>query len=685
MADLVLDIDWDITKAEAKQRKLNREFDISQRKAGLIKDKIDELNSALDDEKTKQSDLIEQMREQNKEAGKLAAAIDKVKSGTATPQEVIDLGSISEAETKLEEMTKAAQRTNAEYVKSCDTHKKIEAEISKQNYELDKQNNKTAEIGDKILLNSKKQNKFTQAFQKSQKSADRFGKRLKSLIASALFFSVVTKAFTALRNEFGKLITETGTKTAALVSQLKNNLTVLGRTLYESAKPYIEWVLEKLVHITQLLTIAIAKALGKNVEEMQALAKATEDTGKNADKATAGFDTLQKLNASSGSDDSAATSATVSTSDEELKETEAWLRRIAPFVTAIGLGFAAWNIINFLKQFETLNNYLTGGKITGILMIVVGLVLLIWNYCDAWVNGIDWANFAGIIAGIALVVGGLALVFGSIGAGIGAIVGGVAMVVLGIKDWIENGKSLQSVLTVVVGILAIGLGLMLLGLGWPALMVAAIVAAIVLIAAYWDEIKTAVSKFIDWFSENVLDKLFGKGVGNALRGMWKSFTLFFEDFIAFFKNVFTGKWKEAGKSFVNIFIDLVNFGINKLNSFIQGLLGGGAKLINAFGKLFGQKWNLDASHIKIPDIPRLATGMILPGGSPMLAWVNDQPKGQPYLEGSIDNIAAAFDKYLGGRSFGNQNINLIAKGPLAPLIRLLALEIQNENERTSVF
>ena len=69
----------------------------------------------------------------------------------------------------------------------------------------------------------------------------------------------------------------------------------------------------------------------------------------------------------------------------------------------------------------------------------------------------------------------------------------------------------------------------------------------------------------------------------------------------------------------------------------------------------------------------------------MLAWVNDQPKGQGYVEGSIDNIAAAFEKYLGDKGFGNQNITLEAKGSMAQLIRLLNIEIKKENTRSSIW
>ena len=112
----------------------------------------------------------------------------------------------------------------------------------------------------------------------------------------------------------------------------------------------------------------------------------------------------------------------------------------------------------------------------------------------------------------------------------------------------------------------------------------------------------------------------------------------------------------------------------------KAFLGGGAKLINAFGKLFGQEWSLDASHIKIPNIPRLATGAVIPGGSPFLSILGDQPKGKRNLEAPEDLIRQIVREETGGKNF-----TVTATGSLAPLIRLLNLEIKQENERSTVF
>ncbi len=659
MADLVLGLDYNITKAEAQMRKLQREYDIQKKKIENQKIKI----TASEENFDKVSAELEEARNNVK------VAQNELKEYQAQLTEYESKGMYSAAE--------KTQRIISEKQRELENYKKVEQQkaaistkevqnLEKQELKLQELEARLRNIGDRIASNNKKQSGFGTAIKNNTKPLAVFGRRIRELIKSALIFSVITKALNAMREALGKYLKQ-DSKLSKSIAQLKGNLATIGATISSALAPYIQWVVNKLVYITSLVGNVLARLLGKDVEQMAALAEATTDTAKAAEKAKgslAGFDEINTLSQqedapSSQSAPTIDTSSITNIDDSQIDNFIQKCKDALPWVTAIGGVLAGWSIIKLLKNFETLNTWLSGGKITGILMIIAGLILLIWNYCDAWTNGIDWNNFAGIIVGIALIAGGLALVFGEIGAGIALIVGGIAMVVLGIKDWIENGKSLQSVLTVVVGILAIGLSLMLLGLGWPALLVAAIVAAIVLIAAYWEEIKSAVSNFISWFSENVLDRLFGEGVGDALQGMWDSFTLFFEDIIDFFKNVFKGDWKEAWKSLVNVLVDVLNFAINRLNYFIQGFLGGFAKGIKGIGKLFGQNWNWDVSNIKIPNVPRLATGAILPGGSPMLAWVNDQPKGQTYVEGSVDNIAAALEKVMTGKNYGDSNQTIV--------------------------
>ena len=183
---VVLSMDWDISKAEAKQRKLNRDMDISVQKAENIKNKIEELNVSLEDEKNKQKEIRNQIAAQTKEAAMLERQIEKIKSGNATTQEIINLGNLDAAEAKLKEMNASIKKKEEAYDKSRKASKKLTAEIASQNLALRKQNATTANIGDKIAANSQKQKEFGKATESAETPLARFGKRIKELIKSAL-------------------------------------------------------------------------------------------------------------------------------------------------------------------------------------------------------------------------------------------------------------------------------------------------------------------------------------------------------------------------------------------------------------------------------------------------------------------------------------------------------------------
>ncbi len=628
---VVIGADFDTAKAEAKMRKLQREYDIAKKKVENKKIEIDMATVNADKIYSDLNKISAEIKEKEIEIKETLKWIDyyEQKGSVTGVQKEKEKLSIQQAELeKLKELEiKKNQLLDSETFK-----------IQKQEIELEKLKNKQVEIGEKIALNGKKQNKFTQAFEKSQKSADRFGKRLKSLIASALFFSVVTKAFTALRNEFGKLITETGTKTASLVSQLKSNLATIGRTLYESARPYIEWVLQSLVKMTNILANGLAKILGKNINEMRKLAQQTKKAGEEAKKASASFDTLQTVDTSSsnsGSGVGADYSAITDAIDNEM-------------VILMAVASGALLVLGVILTF-------TGANIPlGLGLIAIGAVGLASSLSANWDTMTSETRDA-ITSVMAI--------------------GGALFILLGIALLISG-----------VGI-PLGLGLILMGAGmlYGAISLSPGDTFVEKVKNLWENCKKVTKDFINWFSENVLDGIFGESFGDTLDGMFDNWTYLWEDMISFFDSSFKGDWEQAGKDLLNVFIDLINLFTDLSSLPIVGVIGLISKMASWAGKLFNKNWEFDTSWAKPIHIPRLATGAILPGGSPMLAWVNDQPKGQPYVEGSIDNIAAAFEKYLGDKNFGNQNLTIEAKGNWAQFIKFMNLEIKKESNRASVW
>lgn len=626
-AEFVLKPDFDITKAEAKINKLKREFEDSKRKAAEIKNTIKDLTEELELEKGKQVEIREVNQEQVKAAAELDRMIAKVESGNATTQEVIDLGNIDTAKAKLAEMENKIQRNETAYDKSSSASKKISSELSKQNNLLAKQNGQTATIGEKISISAKKTNKFSEAFEKSEKAGKRFWTRLKNIALSALFFSLVTKALTGLREQFGKMITEQGTKTAELAAKLKGGLSVIGTTLYESAKPAIEWTLNALVKMVNILANGLAKILGKDINEMRNLAKQTEKTGKEAKKtsgALAGFDELNTFSKNDSSSDNSATadfSALNDGIDSEIAILTILLSGAALILgvilaftgVAIGLGIAlmvigaAGLVSAIAASWDTLPN-----NIQNTILIIFGIVSV-----ALLVLGAIFCFTGHIPLGVAF------LALGAIGL---ATVAAVAMNKL--PDDIKNVVSIIAAIVagalIVIGIILLASGVALpLGLGLlvagAALLVGTTVANRNLILT---KIKEVWANIANWWDTHVSKyftvKYWADKVKNILNGIGDKITN-----------------SKVGKFFGSIGSSVGN-GIKNLFT-TQSVTASTPSVVNSTGF----------------RVPALATGAVLPGGSPMLAWVNDQPQGQDYVEGSVENIAAAFAKYFADKNFGN--------------------------------
>lgn len=224
------------------------------------------------------------------------------------------------------------------------------------------------------------------------------------------------------------------------------------------------------------------------------------------------------------------------------------LKEILYFVGAIGVGFAAWHIasgvIGFFDKIRDMQK--TGAfkkllehirPLAGVALTAGGAVLFLVNAFDAYANGIEWDHLIGMVAGLGAVTGGLALLFDPTIAAIGLLVGGIMMVVLALHDWYKTGElSAQACGVLVAGIMAVGVAMGLL-VGWPALVIAAVVAAVVLIYKNWDklkayfldlweEIQSVCSTIAGWVYSNVIEPVgrffqtLGQAIAQLFRETW---------------------------------------------------------------------------------------------------------------------------------------------------------------------
>ena len=210
-------------------------------------------------------------------------------------------------------------------------------------------------------------------------------------------------------------------------------------------------------------------------DEAEDAADAWEDAEENAKKyknTVMGFDELNKLNAPTEStkkdkDEGDGSGAKfdlpletydflAGLTDDITKRTDEMaehIKNMLPWIAAVGAGLLAWKIASGLGAGLT--------TCLGLLMAVAGAVILVYNWLDAWNNGVGFENLTVMLVGIGLLVAGLALIFGTVGAAIGLVVGGLALLSVGFKDVWENGFSLEGLIAVFGGIALVVAGLAL--------------------------------------------------------------------------------------------------------------------------------------------------------------------------------------------------------------------------------
>jgi hypothetical protein len=132
---------------------------------------------------------------------------------------------------------------------------------------------------------------------------------------------------------------------------------------------------------------------------------------------------------------------------------------------------------------------------------------------------------------------------------------------------------------------------------------------------------------------------------STVKGVFDSIKQICSGFISFFKLVFTGQFKAAGKELLNI----LRAEANMIYSIFKTPVNEVIALFNAMGQTIVKAINnlIDGlNHIKVPDlvpgiggkginlshanftrVPYLAQGAVIPAGNPFLAVLGDQTKG----------------------------------------------------------
>lgn len=709
---IIFSTEIDNKKAQAELDKLEKKIaslEIKASQAGAkkipLEEQADSLGVALDDAKQK---------------------LEALKASGASPGAI---GAQSETVTSLQYQWDQVNNKIDRYNR----------EIEKANGDIDVSKSRAGELASQLASAGRNTEKMSAGVKKAEKSAKSFASRMKSVVRSALVFTVITQALSKFRNWIGDVIKVSPEATAA-IARLKGALLTLVQPLVNIIIPAFTKFVNILAAIINKIASVFAVLTGKTVESSRAAAEAlnkqtsalngTGAAAKEAKKQLLGFDEINQLTEDTSGGGGG--SGTITPDFSGLDDTEDELNNILGIVGAIATGLLAWKIAS---QFTD-----SLSMIGGIALAAAGAFALVYFWLDAWNNGVDMQNFIGMLAGVAALAGGLAIAFGSTAAGIALVVGGLAMLVVGVKDVIENGFTLENTLTIIAGLLAAGLGIGLLTGSWIPLLIAGIAAALIALVSFTghgEELINGLKETIDGFGKFFKGVFSGdmemtaeglKQIWDGLKNTWNAvidsirdaWNMFIEwlrgknpelaaifetygklaadlyntakqilsGFITFISGVFTGDWNRAWEGVKEIFRGIWNRIISILEGAVNLIIGGINWMIRQLNKiqikapdwLGGGTIGFNIPAISTVSIPRLAQGAVIPPNREFLAVLGDQKNGTN-VEAPLETIKQAFAEVLSQNGSGEE-ITIKFTGDLATLARVLTPEITRQQRRT---
>lgn len=271
-------------------------------------------------------------------------------------------------------------------------------------------------------------------------------------------------------------------------------------------------------------------------------------------------------------------------------------------------------------------------------------------------------------------------------AGIMSIIGAIGKFVISIKSLIDLVGGLSGVL----GVLVTALG------GPVTAAILAIMAVLALLVAFWPQITAEFDKFTAAIQKKIDVVKIGFGamgeyIKKALSDM--GFNEWLDNIkdicgqvINFLQGVFTGNLRQVGESIKKMFDSLFKAILALIKSPVNGIIDLINGLIDRINSIQFPSWvpGVGGGTTKIPKIPKLATGTVIPPNAPFLAMLGDQKSGTN-IEAPISTIEDAVNRVLDSRGGGGgQDVTINFTGELAALARILKPEIDKETTRRGV-
>lgn len=566
--------------------------------------------------------------------------------------------------TDVSEQAERVRLLQSEFNKTASEVEKLNSKLTNTSEKISDAKTQAADLAQQIEGRNKGAG-IRAATEAASKSMDNFGKRISSVVRSALVFTAITQALAKVR-EWVKSVVMTNSEARESIAQLKGALLTLAQPLVSVVVPAFTMLVRVITAVINQISRLVALISGKSVKASANAAKslnketkALKGTGGAAKKAASDLAAFDEINQLSGDTADSAGSGGVSADDitpdfSYMNDISDRLKKIADAVLLIAAGLALWKVASGLPG--ALGSILT--KLSGILIAVGGLILLWDGLSDAWNNGVNWKNLLESLAGVVALAGGLAITFGKVGAGIGLVVSGAALIITAFKDIVTNGANLQNTLMLIAGILATGIGFTFLTKSVLPLAIAGIAAILVAMMKLTGNLEE--------FAKNLKDNILG-GI------------------IQFIKGVFTGDLKMALDGVKKVAKGIVNGILIIVESFINNIIRGLNWLIAKINSISlkvpdwvpgvgGKGWSPHIGQMPSITLPRLATGAVIPPNKEFLAVLGDQKSGTN-VEAPLSTIKQAVMEAMAQGSREPINVNLVVDGKT--LARVVVPNINN--------
>lgn len=310
----------------------------------------------------------------------------------------------------------------------------------------------------------------------------------------------------------------------------------------------------------------------------------------------------------------------------------------APFFSILS------NIVDLLAHVGEL----LGSAFLPVIAIIGGVIAALGGLWDAITNGVNWVNSAITTIGLAIAgLGGAILlgISGPIGLLVGAVVGALTMIVLFIMQHWEQivawweGQAVPWLTA--IGQMILATGQVILGIIQSVLStIWGIISSVVggIFTTLYDLISGAIDTILSLISavittiDSVIQAIRDHSV-EPLKAIGEAWADVFRNAVETIKTVVA--------NLGNILGGILNSVIGGVEGFLNSIIKGMNTTISGFAKIPGFSGVISLiPELKLPRIPKLAQGAVIPPNKEFLAVLGDQTSGTN-IEAPLDTITAA--------------------------------------------